>query len=261
MRRLWVLAALLVAAPTLAETPRIAIIIDDLGYVRDEGLRAARLPVPLTVAILPSGPRAAALAAEALCTGKEVLLHLPLQALGLQSSVEPDRITASMSDAEIAEIFDRAMAAVPGAVGVNNHRGSLVTQQYEPMRRLMSEIRRRPSLFFIDSYTTAGSVALDAALDAGIPAARRDVFLDASRNPDDIRAQLERVKRKARTNGVAVAIGHPYPETIALLEEALPRLLDEGFELVPVSDVLVQPSMKAEARTIDQPVVGASGGN
>jgi polysaccharide deacetylase 2 family uncharacterized protein YibQ len=90
----------------------------------------------------------------------------------------------------------------------------------------------------VANVTGEFGTSLAAALDAGIPAARRDVFLDSSRDPADIRAQLERLKRKARSHGVAVAIGHPYPETIALLEESLPALIEEGFELVPASAVL-----------------------
>jgi polysaccharide deacetylase 2 family uncharacterized protein YibQ len=53
--------------------------------------------------------------------------------------------------------------------------------------------------------------------------------------------ELERLKRKAREQGQAVAIGHPFPETLEVLERELPKLRDEGFELVTISELLAKP--------------------
>ncbi len=229
--------AIFIASPTLAETspPRIAIIIDDLGYNRELGLRAIALPAELTVAILPHAPRTRLLAEAARESGKEVLVHLPLQAMHHNGPFEPERVTLDMSESEVDAVFRRAMQAVPYAVGVNNHRGSLLTRHAEPMRWLMDRILSSGDLFFVDSYTTHHSIAMDVAATAGVPAVRRDIFIDHSRDLAHMREQIERLKRRASVEGQAVAIGHPYPETMALLEEALPELLAEGFELVPVS--------------------------
>ena len=102
---------------------------------------------------------------------------------------------------------------------------------------LMEEIGAREDLFFVDSYTTAASVALQIANEAGVSAVRRDVFLDPDKSPETVARQFERMKRLARKRGFVVAIGHPYKATLELLEKELPRLGDQGIELVPISEL------------------------
>jgi polysaccharide deacetylase 2 family uncharacterized protein YibQ len=50
--------------------------------------------------------------------------------------------------------------------------------------------------------------------------------------------QIDRAAADAKRKGWAVTIGHPHPETIAALREALPRLQARGIQLVVVSDVV-----------------------
>jgi polysaccharide deacetylase 2 family uncharacterized protein YibQ len=127
---------------------------------------------------------------------------------------------------------------VPYARGVNNHRGSLLTRHPGHMRWLMEEIGRQDEWFFVDSYTTHHSVALTVAREHNVPAARRDVFLDSSRDPASIERAFERLKAIARRDGAAIGIGHPFPETLDFLEAALPRLEAEGIRLVSLRDLL-----------------------
>lgn len=221
-----------------AEPPRIAIIIDDLGNEREAGERAIALPGALTFAILPDTPSARVLANTAFESGKEIIVHLPLQAMEDDGQPGDGRIGIDTTAAQFAEAFDRALASVPHAVGVNNHRGSLLTRHPGHMQWLMDSILRQPDWYFVDSYTTHLSVALRIAEESGVPALKRDVFLDSSREPDDIRRAIESLKTKAKRHGQAVAIGHPYPETLAALEQALPELVREGFELVSVSSLI-----------------------
>ena len=232
-------ALLLVTAnPAFAESPRVSIIIDDLGYQLQAGRRAIALPGPIAFAVLPGTPRAAALAARAHEMGKEVLLHLPLQANASDNKDEPGGIDLDMSRQQVADVFDAAIRSVPHAIGVNGHRGSLLTQHPGHMLWLMEEIRARENLFFVDSYTTAASVAMQMAAETGVEAARRDVFLDPDRSPETVARQFERMKRLANKRGAVVAIAHPYPATLALLERELPKLAEDGIELVPVSEIV-----------------------
>ena len=224
--------------PALAAAPRIAIIIDDLGYRMPESLRAIKLPGPVACAILPGAPRAAELAHAANADGKEVLLHLPMDAAGSDDLDEPGQVTLDMSRARFASTLEGAFDAVPHAVGVNNHRGSLLTRHPGHMRWLMEEMRARSGLFFIDSYTTHLSVALQIAAENGVDAIKRDVFLDNDLEPESIERELERLKTLAAKNGFALAIGHPYEATLEILEREIPRLAEQGFELVPVSELV-----------------------
>ena len=235
------LAAVLVAlcAPLGAgQIPRIAGIIDDLGDQLHAGERTIALPGPVACAILPGAPRARYLANVANAQGKEVLLHLPMQAVGPETSVEATRMTLDMSRSSFAATFDAAFESVPHAIGINNHRGSLLTRHPGHMRWLMEELLEHDGLFFVDSFTTAESVALQIASELGVHAIRRDVFLDPDKTSLTLHREFERLKSVARKRGSAIAIGHPYEATLTLLERELPRLAEQGFDLVPVSELV-----------------------
>ena len=235
---LFTLLLLFASGSVATAPPRIAIIIDDLGYRLDEGTRAIALPGPITYAVLPDTPRARTLARLAHEHGKEVLLHLPLQARADREGDEPDSIHLDMTREEFGSTFAAALSSVPHAVGINNHRGSLLTRHPGHMRWLMEEIQAREPLFFIDSYTTHRSVALQIARETGVDARRRDVFLDPDPSPETVAREFERMKRLATRRGAVVAIGHPYPATLDLLERELPQLEAQGFELVTISELV-----------------------
>ncbi len=239
MRRTLIVSLfLLLTSASLADSPRIAIIIDDLGYHLANGKRAIELPGTITYSFLPGSPRAQLLADRAHAAGKEVLLHLPLQAYSADQSVEPSEINFNMSQAGVELAFSQALDAVPHVVGINSHRGSLLTRHPGHMMWLMQEIAKREQLFFVDSFTTHHSVAMQIAEESGVDATKRDVFLDPDRSPETVAREFERMKEFARRRGQVVAIGHPYPSTLELLERELPRLIEEGFELVSVSEIV-----------------------
>jgi hypothetical protein len=233
---------LLLASQSFAQSaPRIAIIIDDLGYHLAAGQRAVALPGPVACAILPGTPQSTQLAQAAWQSGKEVLLHLPMQSMHLHGAMEPGSITLDTTRQGLADTFANALATVPFAVGVNSHRGSLLTRHPGHMSWLMEEILMAGGLYFVDSYTTHRSVALQIASEQGVPAIKRDVFLDSDPAPEMVEREFERLKALARENGLAVGIGHPYPATLGFLERAIPRLVEEGIELVPLRELIHFP--------------------
>lgn len=232
------------ASPTPAvTTPRIAIIIDDIGYSKSRGEQVMALPAPLTCSVIPRAPHAHQLGFDAYQHGKEVIIHLPMPALDGRK-LDPGDIDASMSTAQIGAILDQAMAVLPEARGINNHMGSALTAQRLPMQRLMQELHQR-HLFFIDSRTSSATVAEQVAQQMGVRTNRRDVFLDDKRNQADIDRQFETLLRLARRHGQAIAIGHPYPETIRYLRQKLPTLKESAIRVVPVSALLPAPQDEA----------------
>ncbi len=218
--------------------PKVALIIDDVGYRLSEGHRAVRLPGAVAVAILPHTAHSTLLAREAEARGKEVMLHLPMQPIEAAEDPGPGALQLEHTRSEFASIFAADLATVPYARGVSNHMGSLLTRNTGPMRWLMEELKEREPLFFVDSYTTAASVGLTIARESGVPALRRDVFLDGDLSPEAIELQWLRLLAKARESGAAIGIGHPHAETLTLLERELPRLAALGLELVPLTALL-----------------------
>jgi len=235
-----------------AGQPRIAIIIDDVGYTLSLGRRATDLPGAVSIAILPAAPRGKQLAEEANAAGKEVLLHLPLEAIHDDGLAEPGEISLDMSRGEFARTFARDMQSVPYAIGVNSHRGSLLTQHPGHMSWLMEEITAYGDLIFVDSYTTHESVALRLANESGVPAVKRDVFLDPDESPATVAREFERLKKLARAKGLAVGIGHPHLATLELLEQELPRLAAEGIELISISELVQLKTESARVGMLGQ---------
>lgn len=228
----------LAAQATAQPRPQIVIIIDDLGYQFAAGQRAIELPGAVSFAVLPATPNGRALAQAAHAQGKEVLLHLPLESVDHSGPAEPGGITLDMDQAAFASAFDAALESVPYAIGVSSHRGSLLTRHPGHMQWLMQEISARDGMFFIDSFTTHRSVAMQVAAETGVAATRRHVFLDNDRSLAAMDREFDKLTRLASEKGVAVGIGHPYPETLAFLERKLAELDIDAIELIPVSKAI-----------------------
>jgi polysaccharide deacetylase 2 family uncharacterized protein YibQ len=219
--------------------PAISIIIDDIGYRRADDRRALELPGPVALAILPHSPHAAEMSALAAGRGKEVLLHLPMEPAesSMRDFLGPGALFLDMSREDFVSTLAADLESVPHATGVNNHMGSLLTRHAGRMEWLMDALRLHGK-FYVDSMTSNLSVAGEVATRYRVPHLRRDVFLDNRQNTGDIRAQFRRLIDVARRRGRALAIGHPRPETLAVLEEELPLLARYGVRLVPPRELL-----------------------
>lgn len=247
------------------DQPTIAIIVDDWGHRRDATTRGfAELDFPLTFSILPGlrfsrqdALQATPLALPAGGDGgtpagppprrrREIMLHLPMEPEGYPDhDPGPDPLRVGMGRGEVAAILDAALAGVPGARGLNNHMGSAATADAALMSALADELAAR-DLFFLDSLTTPHSVAAARMRAAGVPTLVNRIFLDQSvTSREQVRELLARLVKSARARGAAVGLCHPYPETLAILSEELPRLREQGLRMVTVSELL---ALEAERR-------------
>jgi uncharacterized protein len=215
-------------------SPKLAIILDDVGSDPSSVDQVFALHYPLTLSVLPLHQHSAAIAEEAHRHGYEVMLHLPMESIGNKVS-EPRQLRLGMNSLQVSNDLGGMLNSVPYAVGVNNHQGSLATSNPALMAELMPLLRQR-HLFFIDSRTTAATVAFDAAEHNGVPCAYRNVpFLDDVQEASAIRRQLELAIHGAKEKGEAIAIGHPHNETLQVLREMLPQVQAQGVQLVHAS--------------------------
>jgi len=217
--------------------PAISIIIDDLGEQLTIGERAVALPGAITYSFLPHTSHAVQLAKLAHQQNKEVMIHMPMQPLG-DNKLGKGGLTLDMPQQSFITTLKDNLNAIPHISGINNHMGSLLTQHPDQMTWLMETLSERNDLFFVDSRTTELTIAYNIAAEYEIPRISRNVFLDNIRTEAEINIQFERLIKLAKRNGTAVAIGHPYPETIAFLEQALPALKQKGIELIRTSKVI-----------------------
>ena len=230
-----------VKEPPARKGPRgqVALIMDDMGNSLETLDEIIALGRAVTVSVLPFSPHAAETARIAHERGLEVLLHLPLESINNHEAMANTEglIMALMTEPAIVAAFEASYDRVPFAVGTNNHMGSRFTAERDLMRTILRPIKER-GLFFVDSRTTAKTVALDEARKMGIPATQRDVFLDADADRGRIRGRLIELLQKARKKGHAVGICHPFPETLAVLKSSLFLLDSYGLEAVPVSKLV-----------------------
>lgn len=212
---------------------KLAIVIDDFGYRPQEENKILQMPLAISVAVLPTAPHAREMATKAHAQGREILIHLPMAPISKQP-LEKDTLQPSMSKAEIQRIIHQAVNSVPYAVGMNNHMGSLMTSNLQGMQKVMRTLEQYHFLYFLDSMTIGNSQVTNASAGTGIKVIKRRVFLDDSQNEASIRQQFNRAIQIARKNGSAIAIGHPHPSTVRVLQQMLPSL--------PADIVLVRPS-------------------
>ncbi len=231
--------SLTVTSPMLAQKPKLVIIIDDFGYSNQDVVRNfLRLPVKLTVSVVPGHQYSQWVASNAKLAGKEVIIHMPMEpeAPANKSGEEQYMLLVDMKPDEITYRLEKAYHELPEAVGLNNHMGSLFTADPEMMAVVIASLRRK-GLYFVDSMTSAQSVAYEIAVRNKVPAALRTVFLDNVIDKTEIQAQFEKAIAIARRSGRAVAIGHVHPETLAILSDIIGSNLLDGVELAFASEV------------------------
>ncbi len=238
-RTLIVLLCSLFSISAHAEKPILALVIDDLGYSFELARQVLSLPGQHTFAIIPDITYSKKVAEFAHQRGHEVILHMPMQSLGSNRHMESTTLDDSMDETELTRHVDTMLQEVPYIQGVNNHMGSKLTELGYVMRPVMESIHHyNRKFYFLDSRTTAQSQAYQQAIRAGIPALKRDVFLDYDhKHPQTIDEQFNRWLKKADNNGYAIAIAHPYSSTIELLQKKLPTIMDR-YRFMTISQLI-----------------------
>ncbi|HBE78796.1 MAG TPA: hypothetical protein DDW65_13625 [Firmicutes bacterium] len=216
---------------------RVAIIIDDVGYVTGPTDAMLKVSAPLTFSVLPFGPYSQKYAAAAKERGFEIMLHLPLEPLNPKVNPGPGVIKRSFTEEEVDEELGKDLEQVPEAIGVNNHEGSAGTSDDRLMGILMAALKKR-QMFFVDSMTVASSVALKYARLNNLPSAKRKIFIDNQTDLASKKQALRELIKIALRDGTAIAIGHVRDNTAQAITEMLPEFVKAGIEVVPVSQLV-----------------------
>lgn len=222
-----------------AHAGQLALVIDDFGYRPTEEHKVIALPNTISIAVLPDAPYSRSMATLAHQAGHEVLIHLPMAPMSKQP-LEVNTLTPEMSLTQVQSIIEHAIHQVPYAVGLNNHMGSRMTSSLPAMQKVMSVLNHH-QLYFLDSVTIGNTQAVNAARGTSVKVLKRNVFLDDTQNEADIRYQFQRAIKLAQRNGSAIAIGHPHPSTVRVLQQLLPTLPND-IKLVKLSQLLNRPA-------------------
>lgn len=222
----------------VAHRPKIAIVIDDLGGENKISQELLHLDLPITFSILPFAPYAKTLAEEARRRGKEIILHLPMEPRGYPE-INPGEgvLLQEMDESMLLRQLSKDIEAVPYIKGVSNHMGSRLMEDPEKIRIVFCELKRR-GLFFLDNRTSPKTVGLEVAQSLGLKATGRSLFIDHSSDEEEIKQRLKQLIQFSLSTGKAIGIGHPHPATFKSLKEMIPKMKENGVEIVPLSAVI-----------------------
>jgi len=229
--------------PRNGKPGRIVIMIDDVGLNRTQSHAAIDLPAPMTLAFLPYAPKLPEITGKAKAKGHELMIHVPMEPMSATTDPGPMALRDGMSAEALKVNLSQVFKSFSGYVGINNHMGSKLTKNPDAMRVVMEELAQR-DLLFVDSKTSAQSVAANMAAARGLRYATRDVFLDHEDTPEFVANALKKMERIASSRGLAIGIGHPKKNTIAALKAWIPTLKDKNLVLVPVSSVVEREPLK-----------------
>ncbi len=218
-------------------SPKVAFIIDDLGYETEVAKKIMELEFPVALSILPFLQYSEFIAEEGRKNNQEIMLHLPMEPNNSDADPGPGVIKSYMSEEEIRQAVRDCILNFPYIIGANNHMGSKITEDREIMEIILEEIREY-NLFFIDSITTKDSIAYEVAQEMEIKSAVRSVFLDNENDMEYIKGQMLEVQETALIEGEVIAIGHSRINTFYVLKRMVPELIRAGIEIVPVSELV-----------------------
>ncbi|WP_019615464.1 divergent polysaccharide deacetylase family protein [Psychromonas ossibalaenae] len=227
------------------QTGTITIVLDDMGNSLND-FQALSLPKEIVFSVLPYTPQAQLLAEKAHQQEREILLHVPMQAKADNDMLGKGALMLDMQEKEFKETLNRALRTLPYVQGVNNHMGSSLTEQLQPMSWVM-EVLHTQGLYFLDSRTTAQTIAESTAKISGIPALRRHVFLDNVKTQQAMEKQLQSAVQLSRNKQSVVIIAHPYPETIKFLQKRF-KTPEHGLHLITLNQLIPETQRLAMQR-------------
>lgn len=211
--------------------PKLAIIIDDMTTQKQIN-NVKALPYIVNMSFLPptKGHKNSAKITNNL---DKYMIHLPLQASNFMFEEENTlHITDSM---EIIEDRIKSLRTLYTNTNyLNNHTGSKFTASNEAMDKLFQMLKKY-NYIFLDSRTTANSVAKKYADKYKVKMFTRNIFLDNNKDKIYIQNQLKKAIKIAKKTGLAIAIGHPYSITFETLKDSTHLL--EGLDLVFIQDL------------------------
>ncbi|MGM0421685.1 MAG: divergent polysaccharide deacetylase family protein [Pseudomonadota bacterium] len=240
------------AAPFIknSDRPKIVVVIDDLGLSHKKAELVASLPAPLTLAYLPYARNLEEQTELAMSRGHELMVHMPMQPISDKADPGPDALIKGVEPEDLLRRVEKNLGVFDGYVGINNHMGSGFTQDQAGLDVLMKALQER-GLMYLDSRTSAGSLAETTARRYNVATTGRDVFIDHKITEEFITEALLKTEDIARRRGSAIAIGHPHEMTVAALAAWLPTLERKGFQLVPITSVIEERDPRVHAALVE----------
>lgn len=217
----------------------LVFVIDDAGMNAEYTKRYASLPFPLTIAVLPKLLHSKDCAYIVRSSGKELILHQPMQSLNHNLDPGPGKISVDMSFSQISSIINENLAEIgPGVKGLNNHEGSEVTEDVLRIGAVL-DVCLENKIYFFDSRTTANTKAPQAALERDMTIFEKSgPYIDNIVSREAMLKEIYKSLEAANKNGSAIVIAHVDKSAEILpklLEQMYPYLLKAGYRFATPS--------------------------
>ena len=217
----------------------LVFVIDDAGMNAEYTKRYASLPFPLTIAVLPKLLHSKDCAYIVRSSGKELILHQPMQSLNHNLDPGPGKISVDMSFSQISSIINENLAEIgPGVKGLNNHEGSEVTEDVLRIGAVL-DVCLENKIYFLDSRTTANTKAPQAALERDMTIFEKSgPYIDNIVSHEAMLKEIYKSLEAANKNGSAIVIAHVDKSAEILpklLEQMYPYLLKAGYRFATPS--------------------------
>lgn len=217
----------------------LVFVIDDAGMNAEYTKRYASLPFPLTIAVLPKLLHSKDCAYIVRSSGKELILHQPMQSLNHNLDPGPGKISVDMSFSQISSIINENLAEIgPGVKGLNNHEGSEVTEDVLRIGAVL-DVCLENKIYFLDSRTTANTKAPQAALERDMTIFEKSgPYIDNIVSREAMLKEIYKSLEAANKNGSSIVIAHVDKSAEILpklLEQMYPYLLKAGYRFATPS--------------------------
>lgn len=225
--------------PPAKNNATIVIVIDDAGLNLENCRKYTNLPFPITIAVLPKLKNTKSCASLVVNSGKELILHQPMQSFNHELNPGPGKISVEMTTFEVAQIVKENLDELGiGVKGINNHEGSEVTSDIIKIGTVLDVCAER-GVYFLDSRTTANTKAPQAALERDMRIFEKSgPYIDNVISRDAMLKELYKSLDVANKNGKTIIIGHVDKSVNilpALLQEMYPYMKEAGYKFATPS--------------------------
>lgn len=215
----------------VSNNPKLVIIIDDVT-TKSQLRKIKNLGYKVTPSILPPTPSHSE-SAKIVNNLPFYMIHFPLEAQNFNAA-EKYTLRTTDSYEKIEKRVAEVRAWYPDALYTNNHTGSKFTSNEKSMNYLLTALKKH-GFIFMDSRTTAKSVVKNLVPKYGMPYIGRNIFIDNEKDFNYIQNQLKKAVKIAKKNGTSIAIGHPYPITLEVLNKS--KELFKGLDLIYLDEL------------------------
>lgn len=222
--------------PLAKNHAQLIFVFDDGGQNLAHLESFLKLPIPITIAVLPRLVHSVESAQKIRNSGKELILHQPMQALNSKVNPGPGAITPQMSEDEIIATLFYNINEIGPIAGMNNHEGSAITADAEKMAVIL-KMANEEGIYFLDSRTNSETKVPYVANLMGYSYYERNIFLDNEKTNENALQELKKGLAIANKNGSVIMIGHIWSASFLpdFLLEVIPELQEKGYTFCTVS--------------------------